>query len=103
KIPLASLLSKSYAAERRKLIDPNHAAKKVDPGNPAVTQTSSLLPFEGSGQIVRSSDRQDAYVTAKAGRNVLDDGDTIYMCVADDEGNMVSVSYTHLRAPETDP
>ncbi len=27
KIPLAGLLSKSYAAERRKLIDPNHAAK----------------------------------------------------------------------------
>ena len=97
KIPLASLLSKSYAAERRKLIDPNHAAKKVDPGNPAVTQTSSLLPFEGSGQIVRSSDRQDAYVTAKAGRNVLDDGDTIYMCVADDEGNMVSLIQSNYR------
>ena len=30
KIPLAGLLSKNYAAERRKLIDPNHAAKKVD-------------------------------------------------------------------------
>ena len=97
KIPLASLLSKSYAAERRKLIDPNHAAKKVDPGNPAVTQTSSLLPFEGSGQIVRSSDRQDAYVTAKAGRNVLDDGDTIYMCTADDEGNMVSLIQSNYR------
>ncbi|HAK07025.1 MAG TPA: gamma-glutamyltransferase [Spartobacteria bacterium] len=97
KIPLASLLSKSYAAERRKLIDPNHAAKKVDPGNPAVTQTSSLLPFEGSGQIVRSSDRQDAYVTAKAGRNVLDDGDTIYMCAADDEGNMVSLIQSNYR------
>jgi gamma-glutamyltranspeptidase / glutathione hydrolase len=97
KIPLASLLSKSYAAERRKLIDPNHAAKKVDPGNPAVTQTSSLLPFEGSGQIVRSSDRQDAYVTAKAGRNVLDDGDTIYLCAADDEGNMVSLIQSNYR------
>jgi gamma-glutamyltranspeptidase/glutathione hydrolase len=97
KIPLASLLSKSYAAERRKLIDPNHAAKKVDPGNPAVTQTSSLLPFEGSGQIVRSSDRQDAYVTAKAGRNVLDGGDTIYMCAADDEGNMVSLIQSNYR------
>ena len=28
KIPLAELLSKSYAAERRKLIDPDHAAKQ---------------------------------------------------------------------------
>src|SRR5438093_3732522 len=34
KIPLAGLLSKKYAAERRKLIDPNHAAKKVEAGNP---------------------------------------------------------------------
>src|SRR6266498_3945354 len=35
KIPITGLLSKSYAAERRKLIDPNHAAKKVEAGNPA--------------------------------------------------------------------
>src|SRR6202035_2842134 len=34
KIPLAGLLSKSYAAERRKLIDANHAAKTVEAGNP---------------------------------------------------------------------
>src|SRR3989454_4327210 len=33
KIPLKSLLSKEYASERRKLIDPMHAAKKVEPGN----------------------------------------------------------------------
>jgi len=56
KIPLAGLLSKSYAAERRKLIDPNHAAKNVEAGNPALSQ-----------------------------------GDTIYLCTADDEGNMVSL------------
>src|SRR5437867_8211048 len=34
KIPLTGLLSKSYAAERRKFIDPNHAAKTVAAGNP---------------------------------------------------------------------
>src|SRR6202043_3894135 len=33
KIPLKSLLSKEYGAERRKLIDPNHGSKHVDPGN----------------------------------------------------------------------
>src|SRR5216110_1834381 len=33
-IPLGSLISKEYAAERRKFIDPNHAAKKVEAGNP---------------------------------------------------------------------
>jgi gamma-glutamyltranspeptidase/glutathione hydrolase len=62
KIPLAGLLSKSYAAERRKLIDPNHAAKKVEAGNPA-----------------------------------LDHGDTIYLCTADDEGNMVSLIQSNYR------
>ena len=62
KIPLAGLLSKSYAAERRKLIDPNRASRKIAPGNPA-----------------------------------LKDGDTIYMCAADDEGNMVSLIQSNYR------
>jgi gamma-glutamyltranspeptidase/glutathione hydrolase len=62
KIPLAGLLSKNYAAERRKLIDPNRAAKKVEAGNPA-----------------------------------LDQGDTIYLCTADDEGNMVSLIQSNYR------
>jgi gamma-glutamyltranspeptidase/glutathione hydrolase len=90
KIPLAGLLSKSYAAERRKLIDPNRAAKHVDSGNPAVTQTSSLLPFE-------KFDRQDAYVTTGGARSVLDNGDTIYLCTADDQGNMVSLIQSNYR------
>ena len=62
KIPLAGLLSRKYAAERRKLIDPNRAAKQVGAGNPA-----------------------------------LDQGDTIYMCTADDEGNMVSLIQSNYR------
>ncbi len=62
KIPLKSLLSKEYAAERRKLIDPNHGSKHVDPGNLA-----------------------------------LDQGDTIYLCTADDEGNMVSLIQSNYR------
>jgi gamma-glutamyltranspeptidase/glutathione hydrolase len=62
KIPLAGLLSKSYAAERRKLIDPEHAARKVEPGNP-----------------------------------VLKDGDTIYLCTADDNGDMVSLIQSNYR------
>src|SRR5712664_4620777 len=60
KIPLTKLLSKEYAAERRKLIDPNRAAKTVAAGN-------------------------------------LDTGDTIYMCTADDEGNMVSLIQSNYR------
>src|SRR5713226_393481 len=65
KIPLTKLLSKEYAAERRKLIDPNHAAKTVAAGSP-------------QNESVRKADK-------------IDDGDTIYMCAADDEGNMVSL------------
>src|SRR5437762_442937 len=42
KIPLAGLLSKKYAAERRKLIDPNHAAKKVEAGNPDGSDASGF-------------------------------------------------------------
>jgi gamma-glutamyltranspeptidase/glutathione hydrolase len=62
KIPLTGLLSKTYAAERRKLIDPNHAEKHIEAGNPG-----------------------------------LDQGDTIYMCSADDEGNMVSLIQSNYR------
>jgi gamma-glutamyltranspeptidase/glutathione hydrolase len=62
KSPVAELISKRYAAERRKQIDPMHAAKTVEPGNPALEQ-----------------------------------GDTIYMCTADDEGNMVSLIQSNYR------
>ena len=63
KIPLQSLLSKEYAAERRKLIDPNHAAKRIEAGNPKLNQ-----------------------------------GDTIYMCTADKDGNMVSLIQSNYSA-----
>ena len=63
KAPVTELISKKYAAERRKLIDPLKAAKKVGPGNPAT----------------------------------LDQGDTIYLCTADDEGNMVSLIQSNYR------
>src|SRR3989440_6191531 len=60
KIPLTKLLSKEYAAERRKLIDSKRAAKTVAAGK-------------------------------------IDNGDTIYMCAADDEGNMVSLIQSNYR------
>ncbi len=61
-IPVAGLISKEYAAGRRKLIDPNHAANSYPAGNPA-----------------------------------LEHGDTIYMCTADDAGNMVSLIQSNYR------
>jgi gamma-glutamyltranspeptidase / glutathione hydrolase len=55
-IPIQGLLSKAYAAERRKLIDMTRAAKTFDAGLPSMNA-----------------------------------GDTIYLCTADAEGNMVSL------------
>ena len=62
KIPVEELISKKYAAERRKLIDPRRAAASYDVGNPA-----------------------------------LNKGDTIYLTVADDAGNMVSLIQSNYR------
>jgi gamma-glutamyltranspeptidase / glutathione hydrolase len=85
KIPLAGLLSKEYTAERRKLIDPEHAAKAVEAGVPPANPGSqpTRLPLQDS--------------TATPNRSPLDDGDTIYMCTADDEGNMVSLIQSNYR------
>lgn len=56
------LISKEYADQRRKLINPARAAQTVDAGNPN-----------------------------------LKDGDTIYLTVADGEGNMVSLIQSNFR------
>src|SRR5437762_9717864 len=79
KIPLAGLLSKRYAAERRKLIDANRAAKTVEAGVPPANPTTS--------QPTRLSLQS----------RLLDQGDTIYLCTADDEGNMVSLIQSNYR------
>ena len=86
KIPLAGLLSKKYAAERRKLIDPGHAAKAVEAGGP---------PANGAGSQPTREPLQDSTATPK--RSPVDDGDTIYMCTADDDGNMVSLIQSNYR------
>jgi gamma-glutamyltranspeptidase/glutathione hydrolase len=87
KIPLAGLLSKEYAGERRKLIDPGHAAKAVEAGVP---------PANGAEESQATREPpQDSAATPK--RSPVDDGDTIYMCTADDEGNMVSLIQSNYR------
>jgi gamma-glutamyltranspeptidase / glutathione hydrolase len=86
KSPLSGLLSKQYAAERRKLIDPNHAAKTVEAGNP---QDGADTPARRSAGIS---------ARGRAGSSsLIDDGDTIYLCTADDEGNMVSLIQSNYR------
>ena len=61
-IPVDWLISKEYAEERRRLIDPHRAAWRYDVGNPS-----------------------------------LEAGDTIYLTVADSEGNMVSLIQSNYR------
>ncbi|HTF89988.1 MAG TPA: gamma-glutamyltransferase, partial [Planctomycetota bacterium] len=54
KIPLQGLLSKSYAAERRKLIDRKRAGRSFDAGNPAVDagDTIYLTTADAEGNMV---------------------------------------------------
>jgi len=54
KVPVAELLSKKYAEERRKLIDPKRAAKRYDAGNPALQQgdTIYLTTADKEGNMV---------------------------------------------------
>jgi len=61
-VPVAELISKAYADERRKRISMRRAARSYDPGNPA-----------------------------------LESGDTIYLCAADEAGNMVSLIQSNYR------
>jgi gamma-glutamyltranspeptidase/glutathione hydrolase len=95
KIPLTGLLSKKYAAERRKLIDPNHAAKTVQAGNligseaSGFTRPAGLPPVEGEqARSLLAEMSEDAHFPK---------GDTIYMCTADDEGNIVSLIQSNYR------
>lgn len=53
-LPVAELISKRYATERRKLLDPGKAAKRIDPGNPALRQgdTIYLTTADAEGNMV---------------------------------------------------
>lgn len=62
-VPTEALISKSYAAERRKLIDPARAAQAFPHGDPEVLERS----------------------------------DTVYLTVADADGNMVSLIQSNYR------
>jgi gamma-glutamyltranspeptidase/glutathione hydrolase len=72
KIPYDGLLSKDYARERRKLIDPAKASLELRPGKPA---TSANL---------------DPPVHEVLAGNASHNGDTSYIAVVDKDHNMVS-------------
>src|SRR5467141_3907470 len=91
KIPLKGLLSKSYAHDREQLIDPNRAAKKVEGGRP------SGLSGQTGFQPVISLDQARRLLVLTGEDACLPQGDTIYLCTADDEGNIVSLIQSNYR------
>jgi len=76
KIPFEGLLSKEYAAERRKLIDPNHASLELRPGNPEKFMKGS-----------QASLFKDPIVNLDG--NASHDGDTSYIAIIDNNRNMI--------------
>ena len=76
RIPFAGLLSKQYASERRKLIDPGHASLTYRPGEAEKFMT-------GMPPVNRPTD-----VDIKG--NADHDGDTSYLVVVDKDRNIVS-------------
>ena len=51
KVPVKGLLSKDYAAQRAKLIDPDHANCNPGPGTPATSDTTYLAVVDKEGNI----------------------------------------------------
>jgi len=74
-IPYEGLLSKAYAAERRALIDPDHASMEMRPGNPSKFMKGT------------AADPPVTFTTEGVGDHV---GDTSYLAVVDKDRNMVS-------------
>jgi gamma-glutamyltranspeptidase/glutathione hydrolase len=70
---LKTLISKDYAAQRRKEIDPNHTAAEYKPGH--IAGATSSAPIAEADQNFTGRDR----------------GDTIYMTAADGKGNFISL------------
>jgi gamma-glutamyltranspeptidase/glutathione hydrolase len=76
KIPYDGLLSKDYARERRKLIDPAKASLELRPGSPEKF-TTNAPPLDRPVHEVLDGDARH-------------DGDTSYIAVVDKDHNMVS-------------
>jgi gamma-glutamyltranspeptidase/glutathione hydrolase len=76
RIPFEGLLSKAYAAERRKLIDSNRASLEIRPGNPEGFMKTTDQPVRVRGASIGEADYSE--------------GDTSYLAVIDKDRNMVS-------------
>jgi len=76
RIPFEGLLSKTYAAERRKLIDSNKVSLEIRPGNPE--------------RFMNTTDPAGRVRGASVGEADYSEGDTSYIAVVDKDRNMVS-------------
>jgi len=81
-VPVQGLLSKQYAAERRKLIDRSHAAAVRTPGDPYAFQHDPSVPL-----------RPHASPTGAA-RLAAEASHTTHLTVADAAGNVVVYTFT---------
>ncbi len=75
KVPLEKLLSKEYAAERRKLIDPAKASMEMRPGD------GPHQAAEGVGDLLDIKPAPEVF-----------DHDTTHTCAADIKGNMMAAT-----------
>lgn len=75
-VPYEGLLSKAYAAERRKLIDPDRASLEIRPGHPEQFMKVAEVPARIGHTHVGDADYSE--------------GDTSYIAVVDKDHNMVS-------------
>jgi gamma-glutamyltranspeptidase/glutathione hydrolase len=102
-VPLARLLSKDYAAQRRRLVDPGRASHELRPGGyPAVSPHSVLevnKVFAGGAEsgAGRGTGRADGPgrippADDESPRNRPAGGDTTKLEVIDRAGNMVSAT-----------
>jgi len=76
RIPFEGLLSKGYAVERRKLIDPDRASLEIRPGSPE--------------RFSKTTDPAARVRGAEIGEADYSEGDTSYIAVIDKDRNMVS-------------
>jgi gamma-glutamyltranspeptidase / glutathione hydrolase len=88
-VPMQTLLSDAYNADRRKLIDPRHASLDQRPGK-----------LEGYGGVVklrRADGTRSAVASSGAGEPTVGrlgqtSGDTVHFDIVDRDGNMISAT-----------
>jgi len=91
KIPEEILLSKSYAAERRKLIDPAHASLESRPGD-----LGASAPTQGGGGVSKDRDTTCVNVVDRAGNafSATPSGAWLPSVIAGDTGIPLSMRLT---------